>query len=164
MENMQDRDWGGLLPLSRQRQRTARLLEESTGLSARYGLTLTGAQIAALVEVQGEALADSGRLEFGEGIYPRLIQAFCDSPYLTQEAYSDTLAHLCRLFYHIKTEALEQISDEELIHLMVSAYNGPCQGSLALLEDAVLEAADTARRGGPREEEPREEEEAVEEN
>ena len=41
-----------------------------------YGLTLTEADITELVELRGQALRSTGRVEFGGGILPKLIRAF----------------------------------------------------------------------------------------
>ena len=46
-----------------------------------YGLTLTEADITELVELRGQALCSTGRVEFGGGILPKLIRVFCKSPY-----------------------------------------------------------------------------------
>ena len=47
-----------------------------------------------------------------------LLEAFCDSPYIMQSNYEETLEELQDIFYFFKGEAMEQISDDELIEFM----------------------------------------------
>lgn len=70
----------------------------------------------------------TGRIEFAGGILPKLIYAFCDSPYIQQENYESTLAELQEAFYYFKSESLEQFTDDELIEFMVKVFNGRAQG------------------------------------
>jgi len=113
-----------------------RLCNEET---TRYGLMLNEEQIADLVECRKEALAGSGRVEFGGGILPKLIRAFCDSPYMEKDSYADTLAQLQEAFYYYKTESEDLYKDDELIEFMVSVYNGRAQGSAEYLIGTGLE-------------------------
>ena len=49
----------------------------------------------------------------------KLIEAFCDSPYIMQSNYEETLEELQDIFYFFKEEAMEQISDDELIEFLL---------------------------------------------
>ena len=69
-----------------------------------------------------------------------MIEAFCDSPYIEQENYADTLAELQEAFYYFKTEAMDRFSDDELIEYMVKVFNGRAQGSAEYLSGTSLEA------------------------
>ena len=70
----------------------------------------------------------------------KLIEAFCDSPYIMQSNYEETLEELQDIFYFFKEEAMEQISDDELIEFMKRDFDGKCQGSIVvLLENGDLE-------------------------
>ena len=53
----------------------------------------------ALAEGRERALADTGRVEFGDGILPALIDALCDSPYLQQSDWAETLLSAQAVFY-----------------------------------------------------------------
>ena len=90
-------------------------LRDCNALSARYGLTLSRADMQMLADKQAEALRSTGRIEFGRGPYEKLIYAFCDSSYLSGAGYAETLAELCAIFYRFKNESVEQWSDDELI-------------------------------------------------
>ena len=114
-----------------------RVCNEFTG---RFGLVLSDREIEELVECRAEILKNTGRVEFGGGILPKLIYAFCDSPYIEQENYEDTLAELQEAFYYYKNEAMEAYSDDELIEYMVSVFNRRAHGSAQYLIETSLES------------------------
>lgn len=114
----------------------------------RFGLKLSEEEIAELVQCRADALKSSGRVEFGGGILPKLIFAFCDSPYLEQENYEATLAQLQEAFYYYKNEALDFYTDDELIEYMVSVFNGRAQGSAEYLIETSLDALCRYARDG----------------
>ncbi len=97
--------------------------------TAHFGLTLSGEQIGRLVERRYGALRDTGRVEPGGGILPKLAYAFCDSPYVLQESWEETLAELQDAFYAYKNESRERLSDDELIEVMKRAFDGRAGGS-----------------------------------
>ena len=74
-------------------------VRECNAYSSRFGLILREDEIAELVQGREEALRASGRIEFGGGILPKLIRAFCDSPYIEQENYAAALAELQEAFF-----------------------------------------------------------------
>ncbi len=108
-------------------------------LSARFGLVLTHAQAMELTETRADSLRDNGRIEFGGGVVDKLIKEFCDSPFISVSNYAEILHELIRLFYYYKNEALDLITDDDLIKFMKTAFDGACQGSLDLLAHRELE-------------------------
>ena len=129
-----------LFPALRQAQKAAmaETLRKTNSLTERYGLSLSETQIAALTDARVSSLLDTGRVETGEGILPKLIYAFCDSPFLFRDEYCQTLAALQDLFYTFRNELEDALSDDELIQAMQRLYNGPGQGSLEYLENATV--------------------------
>ena len=77
-------------------------------------------------------------MELGGGAARAIISAFCDSPYITQEDYAETLQGLIELFYDFKNDTYDRVSDEALIRCMKHAFDGECRGSLELLADEAL--------------------------
>ena len=114
------------------------------------GLRLTHAQAEQLAEVRAQSLQRTGRIEFAPGRVECIIRAFCDSPYLSQEEYVDTLSALIELFDAVKTETDDRVSDAALIEEMRAAFDGACHGSLELLADEVISRVvrRTNARGG----------------
>lgn len=117
--------------------------------TSNFGLTLTKADVLVLLEERKVCLKDQERIEFGQGILDKLVFAFCDSSYIYQDNYTETVGRLQSIFYLYKNESLDQWTDDELIEFMATAFNGVCQGSLDYLEDTCLESfAREVRRGG----------------
>lgn len=108
-------------------------------LSQDYGLTLTESDITELVELRGQALRSTGRVEFGGGILPKLIRAFCQSPYIDAYSYASTLGELQDAFYYFKNESEDRFSDDELIEFMENVFNGQAHGSPEVLTTISLE-------------------------
>lgn len=113
-------------------------IEKCNDFTAQYGLTLSHGDAVELVETQGIALKNNGRLEFGGGVIDKIIREFCDSPYISMNNYAETIRELTEMFYFYKNETLDLISDDELIKFMKSSFNGKCQGSLELLSGREL--------------------------
>lgn len=122
-----------------QKKQAAIELKAANEITIRYGLALSDQDINELVENRFKSLKDTGRIEFSEGILKKLVEAFCDSPYIMQENYKDTLMEIQEAFYFFKNEAMDQIADEELIEFMKRHFDGKCQGSLEYLSGTTLE-------------------------
>jgi hypothetical protein len=126
-------------------EETALSLLSCNVVTARYGLCLTETDAKALSETQGRALKASGRVAFAGGVLNELALAFCDSPYIDQDSWADTLAELIEAFYVFKNEALDEIDDAEAVALMKRLFDGAyCEGSLDRLREELLPVA--ARR------------------
>ena len=123
----------------RQSAETLREIKDCETVSAQYGLSLTDAEILGLVESRKQALISAGRVEFGGGIMPKLITAFCDSPFIERGSWADTLAELQEAFYYFKTESEDRFTDDELISFMADVFNGRAQGSAEYLIGTSLE-------------------------
>lgn len=126
-------------PVKMQMMAESQELRDCNSVSGRFGLSLSERQIENLIEKRFEALRDTGRVEFGEGIMKKLVYAFCDSPYIFQEDYEETLLELQDIFYYFKNESEDRISDDELIEFMKKTFNGTAEGSLDYLAGTSLE-------------------------
>lgn len=105
----------------------------------KFGLCLTDQEVQMLIVNRKESLMEQQRVEFGEGIVEKLIYAFCDSNYIYQGNYVETIVRLQDIFYIYKNEAMDEVSDVELLEIMREAFDGECQGSLEYLEETYLE-------------------------
>ena len=126
-------------------EETALSLLSCNAVTARYGLRLTEADAKALADTQSRALKSSGRVAFAGGVVNELALAFCDSPYIEQDGWTDTLAELTAAFYDFKNEAMDGIDDAEAVALLKRLFDGDwCEGSLDRLREELLPVA--ARR------------------
>ncbi len=116
-----------------------KLIKEMNEYASRFGLRLTDSDIQVLLTNRRESLKEHQRVEFHSGILDKLIRAFCDSDFIFQETYVETIARLQDIFYLYKNESMDDWTDDELINIMRDAFDGECQGSLAYLEGTCLE-------------------------
>lgn len=132
---MEGKDLLELLGEQNQLQKVVELNQKTE----KFGLLLSEEDAKKLVERRKEDLREQQRIEFGEGILPKLIFTFCDSPYLYQENYVETISRLQEIFYLYKNESMDELSDDELLDFMKRAFDGECEGSLEYLEETALE-------------------------
>ena len=118
--------------------------------TAAYGLVLSEADAQTLLRERQAALKQEMRVEFGEMILPKIIQAFCASRYIAQADYVDTLIRLQEIFFLYKNEMADEITDEELLNFMQEQFETVCCGDLAYLEGTCLDIFAQAVRAGYR--------------
>lgn len=121
------------------KQQSIAEIKQSNDYTLKYGLTLSDHDINALVEHRKEALELSGRIEFSGGVIQKLIYKFASSPYVYQDNYVSTMSELQELFYYFKNETMDEINDDDLIHIMKQYFDLDCQGSLKSLQTRVFE-------------------------
>lgn len=121
---------------------------ETNRTTERFGLVLTEQDAKLILEERKTALREQKRVEFGEGIAAKIIYEFCDSEYIDQSNYVDTIVRLQELFYLYKNEMQDEITDEELLHLMREQFELLCFGDLDYLEGTCLANFAQAVRAG----------------
>lgn len=118
--------------------------------AAKYGLSLSEEQVQMIVKERKKTLKEQKRVEFGESILPKIIYTFCDSAYIFQDNYAETLIRLQEIFFLYKNEMQDEISDDELLTFMKEQFETVCFGDLDYLEGTCLEIFAQAVRGGYR--------------
>ena len=103
-----------------------------------FGLVLTEQDAKLLVEARGEELRRQQRVEFGESILSKLIFTFCDSEYIFQDNYVETIIRLQEIFYIFKNETMDELTDDELLTFMRKQFENVCHGDLEYLEGTCL--------------------------
>ena len=116
----------------------------------KYGLVLTQEDTELILEGRKNALQEQRRVEFGESILPRIIFEFCDSAYVRQDNYTQTLLRLQEIFFLYKNEMEDEITDDELLHFMKEQFETICYGDLEYLEGTCLTGFAEAIRAGYR--------------
>lgn len=116
--------------------------------TSQYGLMLKETEAAELAQTRSEVLEKLGRIEFAGGTINKIIMEFCDSPYLSQTNYAETLHDLIETFYYFKNETLEDLDDDELIDLMKKSFDRSCNGSVELLQIRDMEILARKMRHG----------------
>jgi len=123
-------------------------VRETNGYAERYGLTLSEEDMELLLSEKSRILKNEGRIEFGRSILPQIIQIFCDSSYISQDNYVETLIRLQEIFYEYKNEMHDEITDEELLTFMKEQFEEVCFGDLQYLEGTCLDIFAQAVRAG----------------
>lgn len=114
----------------------------------KFSLELKVEEVKELVESRNCSLKKYQRIEFGNGILDKLVFAFCDSQYIQQEDYLEILTELQDIFYQLKNDTQEKVSDEELITIMREQFEEICYGDIEYLRDTCLERFAAAVRKG----------------
>lgn len=130
------------------RQMWLKQIQETNQYTEKYGLRLSETEAELLLTEKNHTLKAAGRIEFGQSILPQIIYAFCDSSFLSQDNYLDTLVRLQEIFFEYKNEMHDEISDEELLNFMREQFEDVCYGDLDYLESTCLEIFGEAIRAG----------------
>lgn len=119
-------------------QISASLLDQLNQVTGRFGLSLSPSQAASLAIRESDILERTGRICFGASIMPQLARTFCDSPHIQSAEWASMLAELLWVFYTLKNETRDQLSDEALLERMAYLFSGAAQGSVQMILDAFL--------------------------
>lgn len=92
---MKNQNW---LQLMTEQNQLANVMKTNQ-FTEKFGLSLSQEEAGLLIAERKDSLQEQRRVEFGEGILPKLIFAFCDSPYIYQDNYVDTIGRLQDIFY-----------------------------------------------------------------
>ena len=137
-----------LMMAAQQKQELERVLE-CNKKTEQFGLVLSQEEADRLMISRKISLGETRRVEFGEGILPRIIYAFCDSQFINQDTYADTLSELQDIFYLYKNETQDELTDDELLDFMRRQFEEICFGDLDYLRNTCLERfARSIRQGG----------------
>lgn len=141
-----NKDWMVLL----QQQNQLSKVIASNQVTSQYGLVLSEQDAQLILDERHHTLREQKRVEFGEGIVPQIIYEFCDSDFIDQNNYVNTIIRLQEIFYLYKNEMNDEITDDELLHFMKEQFDGVCYGDLDYLEGTCLSLFSQAVRAGYR--------------
>ncbi|MDR0268605.1 DUF6323 family protein [Paenibacillus sp.] len=133
------------LNMSVQEQVVSEILELNEKTKV-YGLALKPQDVELMLAARSQVLCGYSRVELGIEVTKELIELFSASAFIRQEDYLDTLNELHEIFYDLKNETEDQISDMKLIHKMKEVFEEDCGGSLDFLKSKLEEYAGSFRR------------------
>ena len=140
---------GNWLELAADQAQVGKVMETNQ-YTQRYGLILKPEDAQIIVAERRNTLREQKRVEFGQGILPQLIYEFCDSGYISQSNYVETMIRLQEIFYLYKNETMDELTDNELVHFMKEQFETVCYGDLEYLEGTCLDIFSQAGRSGYR--------------
>lgn len=103
------------------------------------GLSITEETAREIAESRRNALKNNGRVELKSDVIIRLTRAFLESPFIAQEDFTYVISEIIDLFYHIKNETNNSISDDDLISEMLTVFNESCGGDIENMQSKGLE-------------------------
>lgn len=142
-----EKDFFELLQIQKE-QRELAVLISCNEKTQQFGLSLTEGEARELMVCRNESLKQYQRAEFGGGILEKLIFTFCDSQYIDQNNYLETMIELQDIFYEYKNESGDLLTDDELITFMAEQFEDICCGDTEYLETTCLSRFATAIRAG----------------
>jgi len=104
-------------------------------ITSKFGLTLSEKDARELSETRNKAVCENERIEIGLGVVPAIVEKFCRSRYINSENFTYILNEVTYLFYYIKTETDDKISDKELVNELFKRFELQCRGSIDVLEN-----------------------------
>jgi hypothetical protein len=121
------------------REKSERELAEVNERIGEFGLVLTHEEIRGIIEVQHKSLADNDRIEIGAGAALKITEKFAQSRFIARDDFAREVSDILDLFYYLKSEIRDTVSDDELIETMYVFYTDKCAGSFELLSGRETE-------------------------
>ena len=109
-----------------------------------YGLTLNKEDVKEIINSRYNTLKSYGRIELDIGITKMIIENLYKSQYTDKDDYVYAINDLHEVFYYLKNETLDQISDIEIIDIIDEAYNN-CSGRVDIVQEKCEEFAKSYR-------------------
>lgn len=111
-------------------------LMQFNDVTREYGITLSKKDCREIAECRSELLKDTERIEVGAGAVTKIIESFCDSWYINQQNFKDTVEGLLECFYTIKTETEDKVNDEDALKFLKYLFEVEAGGDVAKLYDS----------------------------
>ena len=102
---------------------------------AENNLKLTETDAKEIAETRLASLKENSRIEIGMGATAKILKKFSSSAYITNRNLPEIINFLCDIFYFIKTETRDAISDVRLIDALFDKFENDCAGSTEHLAD-----------------------------
>lgn len=134
--------------ISWQRENITDQVLQTNRHSQKFGLVLSEQEANLIAQESSRTLQEQMRVEFGPSITPKIIYEFCNSAYLNQNNFVNSIIRLQEIFYLYKNEMQDEITDDELIRLMKEQFENLCFGDLDYLENTCLYNFAQAIRAG----------------
>lgn len=104
-----------------------------------YGLTITENIAKEISLRRREALNENERFEFKSDAITRLTSAFLETRYINQDEFAYIIGEIIDIFYYLKNETENTISDDDLISEMLDTFTHLCFGSIEQMQSKGIE-------------------------
>ena len=109
-----------------------------------YGLTLNKEDIKEIINSRNNTLKNYGRIELDINVTKNIIENLYKSQYTDRDDYVEAINDLQEVFYYLKNETLDQISDIEIIEIIDEFYNNS-SGRIDIVQEKCEEFAKSYR-------------------
>ena len=92
-----------------------------------------------LIQTGKDSIREQDRIEFGKSATLKIVDKFMRSSYISQEVYAETIAGLIEVFYEVKEESLDILTDDEVIDIMFDFYENESGGSIEILQNRDMD-------------------------
>lgn len=121
------------------RQKLSSEIIKTNDVSVNYGLTLKESEVALLIQASQDSIIDNDRIEFGESATIKILNKFMQSSYISQSCYAETIASLIDIFYEVKEESLDILTDDEVIDIMFYFFENESGGNIEVLQNRDMD-------------------------
>lgn len=90
--------------------------------SSVYGLILTSENVEEIIKSRGYSLKTYGRIDLNMDATKKIINKIYISQYTDKDDYAEIINDLQDIFYYLKNETLDKISDNEIIDIIGEFY------------------------------------------
>ncbi len=112
-----------------------------------YGLVISPKDASAIAAVGVEQLHEQERVEFAQSAVVKIIEKFMESSYISQQDFVETISELIGIFYEVKEESLDILTDDDVISAMFDCFENISNGDIELLRTRDLERLIRRARG-----------------
>ena len=98
--------------------------------TVQHGIVLSERDCTDIAQCRSELLVESERIEVGAGAVQRIIEEFCESGYVSQRTFKDTVEGLLECFYTIKTETEDKVDDETVLEFLKYIFENDAGGDV----------------------------------
>lgn len=90
--------------------------------SSAYGLILTPENVEEIIKSRNYSLKTYGRIDLNMDVTKKIINKIYTSQYTDKDDYVEVINDLQDVFYYLKNETLDKISDNEIIDIISDFY------------------------------------------
>ena len=114
-------------------------ISEVNKLTKSYDLVLSNQEISDIINIKDKTLSENNLFEFENNVIVLFMEKFSESCYIDKDEWSYLLSELIIIFYNVRKDVSNKISDETIVNKMFNIFNNQARGSVILLKDICLE-------------------------
>lgn len=113
-------------------------VKELNKITSNYGLVLSDFEIRDLIDNKNCVLKNIGRIELDKSAVTLIIREFCKSSHITSEEWVSTINEIITLFYNVRNEIRDNVSDYDLVKFIYDVFENKVHGVVELVYDEVM--------------------------